>query len=170
VPPDFETIYRNEISYVWDFLRYVGIPAKDLEDVAHDVFVVVHRHFSEYDSHRPIRPWLTGIAFRVASDYRRRAHTYREVFSEEVHAAAPGPNAETRLSHKQAYELLLKALDRLSPERRAVFVLHEIEEVALTEIAVILTVPVNTIYSRLRRARKQFAAALERLERRGGAR
>lgn len=165
-----DQIYGEQIAYMWDFLRYLGVPERDLEDVAHDVFLIAHRRLASYDRARPIRPWLCGIAARVAAGHRRRGYRRREVMSEEIHAVDSAPAADVALSLRRARALLLGALDRLSAERRVVFVLHELEEVPVPEIAVLLDVPLNTVYSRLRRARAQFSAVMRRMQARGGPR
>jgi len=58
---DFQDVYRREISYVVHTLRRLGVHSAELEDVAHDVFLAVHRHFAERDAARPLRPWLFGF-------------------------------------------------------------------------------------------------------------
>ena len=61
----FRAIYDREFDYVWHSLRRLGIPARDLPDVTHDVFVKLHRSLVNYDTTRPFRPWLFGVLFRV---------------------------------------------------------------------------------------------------------
>jgi len=163
-----ERIYAEHIGYLWDFLRHIGVPESDIEDVAHDAFLVVHRRLDSFDRSRPLRPWLSGIAVRVAAAYRRRGHRRREVMTEEIHAMDPGPGAEAELSVRRARTVLLQALEHLDAERRVIFVLHELEELSVPEIAALLEVPLNTVYSRLRRGRAQFSAVVRRLQARGG--
>jgi RNA polymerase sigma-70 factor (ECF subfamily) len=166
--PEFTAIYRAQFKNIWNFLSFLGIPRRDLEDVTHDVFVTVYRRLHTYDPLRPLRPWLTGVAVRVASDYRRRAHTYREVIMADVCPTEPRADAEAQLSKKQGLEILLRALDTLSFEHRAIIVLCEIEEHSVVEVAELLELPQNTLYSRLRRAREQFTTAVRSLSSRGG--
>lgn len=169
--PDLSSIYHDEVAYVWDFLRYLGIPARDIEDVVHDTFLTVHRRLDTYDPSRPLRPWITGIAYRVASDYRRRARHRHEVMTDHA-AASANSDPEQATRRRRARDVLLRVLEEMSPERRAVFFLHEMEERSVVEIAEMLDVPINTLYSRLRRARQQFERAVDRHRRsgKGGAR
>lgn len=160
---DFESVYRSEAAPVWSYLRRLGIPGRNLEDLVHDVFVVAYRQLPQFDTSRPLRPWLFGIAFRVASDHRRRAQNQREVLKDEIHVAADGPGGEAALMRRQRQHLVLTALDSLTLTHRAVFVLHEIEGYSIPEIARMLDLPPNTLYSRLRRAREQFVGAVRRL-------
>ncbi len=161
-PPDFTEIYRSELAYVWKTLRRLGAPPPDLEDLAHDVFVVVHRHLGEYDPTRPLRPWLFGIALRVVSDYRRLGRNQRELLGERGEPVDAAPTPHERLEDREARELLMKALAILSLEQRAVFVMHELDEVPVPEIAGTLAIPLNTAYSRLRLARADLAAWINR--------
>ena len=66
-------VFHAECDYVARTLRRLGIREADLEDLTHDVFVTFHRKLHQYDPSRPVRPWLFGIAFRLASEHRRRA-------------------------------------------------------------------------------------------------
>ena len=160
--PDFHAIYRLEFSYVWKTLRRLGAPVPDIEDLVHDVFVVVHRHLGDYDSARPLRPWLFGIAIRVVSDFRRAGRNLHEFSGESVEPVDTAPTPYERMEGKEARALLMKALECLDLDRRAIFVMHELDELAMPEIAGALTIPLNTAYSRLRLARADVAAWIER--------
>jgi RNA polymerase sigma-70 factor, ECF subfamily len=162
-PPDFATLYRCEFSYVWNTLRRLGASPRDLEDLAHDVFLVVHRHLSDFDATRPLRPWLFGIAIRVLADFRRAFRNQREIPCEVGEMADPAPHPDRHLEQSEARAMLMKALSRLDLDRRAVFVMHDIDEIAAPEIATGLGVPLNTVYSRLRLARADVAASIRRL-------
>ncbi len=152
-------------GYVWNTLRRLGASPLDLEDLTHDVFIQVHRHLGNYDPHRPIRPWLFGFAFRVASQHRRRAHHRHEIC--DVPDAAPdrGAAPDELLAAADDRRLVVAALEGIDLQRRAVFVLHEIDGVCMEEIARSLGIPLNTAYSRLRVARTEFAAAVKRRRR-----
>ena len=169
-PPevDFRSLYESEFTYVFHSLRRLGIPDRDLEDVIHEVFLAFYRARENYDPRRPIRPWLFGIAFRVASDYRRRAQNKFEIPDGRAEPAGAAPGADESLAAKQQRELVTAALDTLDLDKRAVFVLHDIDERAMPEIAETLSVPLNTLYSRLRLARAEFAQAVRRLKLRRG--
>lgn len=149
----FDVIYARDFTYVWRTLGRLGVPASDIADAVHDVFVVVHRKGDEIDPARPVRPWLFGIARRVAASSRRkqRAEPTTEV---EPSIAAP-PHAER--------DLLWQALAALDDDRREVVVLHDLEGHTGAEIAELLEVPVNTVHSRLRLARADLVAAVRRL-------
>lgn len=164
---DFATLYRSELPYVWKTLRRLGAPTADLEDLVHDVFVVVHRHLADYDPTRPLRPWLFGIALRVVSDFRRLGRNLREIPGPAPEPVAADPSPEQRLQGKEARDLLMKALEELDLDRRAVFVLHELDEQGMPEIATTLSIPLNTAYSRLRLARADVAAFVARSRARG---
>jgi RNA polymerase sigma-70 factor, ECF subfamily len=161
-PLDLTEIYRSELGYVWKTLRRLGARPPDLEDLAHDVFMVVHRHLDDYDPSRPLRPWLFGIALRVVADFRRLGRNLREIPGQRLEPVDVAPTPYERAEGREARELLMKALDTLDLEQRAVFVMHEIDEVPVPEIAGTLAIPLNTAYSRLRLARAGLAAWLAR--------
>jgi len=164
--PHFADVYRENAGYVLHSLRRLGVHDRDLEDLAHDLFIVVARKLDEFDGSRAVRPWLFGIAFRVALDYRRSARFRREQLED-----VPGdpvdmrPAADEQLEVAQKQRLVLAALDTLRIEQRAVFVMHDLDGTRVPEIATALGIPLNTAYSRLRLARDQFASAVRELKR-----
>jgi RNA polymerase sigma-70 factor (ECF subfamily) len=164
-PVPFGAIFRQEFDYVWFTLRQLGVSARDLEDVTHDVFILVYRHLDKYDANRPIRPWLFGFAYRAASDYRRLARHRVDTRADLSDLMDPSPSTLDQLAVRQSLELAWKALGKLDLDRRAVFLLHEVEGYAMPEIATALQIPLNTAYSRLRLARNDFARTVEALRR-----
>jgi RNA polymerase sigma-70 factor (ECF subfamily) len=158
----FQAVFQAEFAYVCTSLRRLGVGERDLEDVAHDLFVEVWKRFTTYDPARPIKPWLFAFAFRFASDYRRLARHKVEVFVERD-AEETAPRADELLAKRDAQRTLLAALESIDVERRAVFIMFELDEVPMQEIAGSLGIPTNTAYSRLRLAREEFQAAAHRL-------
>ena len=161
-------LYASELDYVCRSLTRLGAQPRDLEDLAHDVFLVVHARLGSFDRSRPLRPWLFGIAFRVMSELRHRPAWRREVTSAQLEEVGIDPAAEARVAERETRELVLEALARLEPSRRAVFVMHDLDEHAAPEISSALGVPLNTVYSRLRLARQDFIEAVKRIEAKRG--
>jgi RNA polymerase sigma-70 factor, ECF subfamily len=155
-------VYQRELDYLLGSLRRLGVPRRDIEDVAHEVFLVMHRRWQDYDRMRPLRPWLFGIAFRVASAHRRKH--IREVMTDNVDVEDFGVRPDDAAAAGETRHLLLQALGRVPLERRAVLVMHDVDEVAMREIASQLGIPLFTAYSRLRKARRELDAALTRLK------
>ncbi len=165
--PEARVIYEAHLGYVWNALRRLGIPDRDREDLCHDVFLAFFRG-KRYDRARPLRPWLFGIAFRVASDHRRRARFRNEIPTGDDRGVAGGLPADDALAQKEARRVVEHALDALDLDQRAVFILHELDGLAMPEIARTLDAPLNTLYSRLRLGRRKFAAAVGRASGDGG--
>ncbi|MBI4822284.1 MAG: sigma-70 family RNA polymerase sigma factor [Deltaproteobacteria bacterium] len=162
-PPTLREIYEAELPYVWNTLRRLGVPERHVEDVAHEVFMVVHRIRDSYDPTRPIRPWLFGISFRTASDFKKRAHFTREIYDPTAERIDSRPNAEALLHVVERRKWVHAALIELDDDLRVVFVLIDIDECSAPEAAATLGIPVNTVYSRLRRARARFEEAVRRV-------
>jgi RNA polymerase sigma-70 factor, ECF subfamily len=159
----FREIFDSQFQYVWNTLRRLGVPTRDLEDVTHDVFLRVYRQRDRYDPARPVRPWLFAFAFRIASDYRRLARHRLEVLGTATEHAALEPTAADRLERFEMLSVGQAALAKVELGQRAVFILYELDGCSMQEIAVVLGIPVNTAYSRLRLAREQFHASLARM-------
>jgi RNA polymerase sigma-70 factor (ECF subfamily) len=154
--------FQSEFDYLCRTLRRLGVPVEDVEDEAHEVFLVLHRKWGEYDSARPLRPYLFGIAFRIVAGRKRRARRDASGYLEGLAGGALQP--DEALDAAQARELVLRALDRVPFSRRAVLVMHDIDEIPMRSIAETLALPLFTGYSRLRKARKDFEAAVKMLQ------
>ena len=163
-PLDLPTIYRQHAQFVWMSLQRLGIRPADLDDVAHDVFVVVHTRLSSYDGSSRMTTWLFGICMRVAANYRRRRRWKLEILSGGNDDERPAPlvSADELLIRDEDRERAERALDKLDVARRAVFVMFEIESLSCAEIAELMGIPVGTVYSRLHSARKQLEGLLAR--------
>jgi len=156
-----ELVYREHFQSVWRLLRRLGVPAAVLDDAAQDVFLVVHRKLADFDPRAPLRSWVFAISVRVASEHRRRAGRMRAAQLEDVVPdTRPGPAELGEL--KQELQLLHDILGELDEDKRTVFVLSELEQLTAPEIAAVLGVNLNTVYSRQRAARKVFDASLHR--------
>lgn len=157
----FRRVYEEGFGYVHHTLLRLGVRSADVEDVAHDVFVAVHRHLAAYDPARPLRPWLFGFAYRTAGDYRKLARHRREADAEPPDAPDERPLPDEFAARSEARATLMEILGTFSYEQRAVFVLHEVDGESVPVIAETLGVPLNTAYSRLRLARRAFDLAVE---------
>jgi RNA polymerase sigma-70 factor, ECF subfamily len=157
--------YLAELDYLMGSLRRLRVPHADIEDILHEVFLVMLARWDDYDRARPLRPWLFGIAFRVASAHRRKGAS--EVLGDEHEAEDLRPGPDDDVAAMQGRALLLRALAQVPIERRAVLIMHEIDETSMREIARQLTIPLFTAYSRLRKARKELDLALARLQKEG---
>ena len=157
--------FQKEFDYLCRTLRRLGVPASDIEDEVHEVFLVLSRKWDAYDPTRPLRPYLFGIAFRVVAARRRRANRSVSTGYYDVESAYPLPDEELETAH--ARQLVLRALSRVPLQRRAVLVMHDIDEVPMREVALALSLPLFTGYSRLRKARKEFEAAIRSLRTKG---
>jgi RNA polymerase sigma-70 factor (ECF subfamily) len=156
----FEELFEQQLTYVWNVLRRLGVREADREDLVQEVFVRVHHALATYDASRPPRPWLFAFAFRVAMDHKRLARHRTEVLGDvpDSPTSSRGPEAELDASRRRA--ILQDALDTLDLDKRAVIVLHEIEELPIPEVARTLGIPEGTAYTRLRAARAQLATWL----------
>jgi RNA polymerase sigma-70 factor (ECF subfamily) len=145
---------------VWRALRRLGVPPSGLDDGAQQVFVVAARRLDEIVVGGE-RPYLLGVALRVASDARRALQRRREVPIDEDGDEEPGARPpDELLEEKRARAVLARLLDEMPPEMREAFVLFELEELSAPDVARALGVPVGTVASRVRRAREHIRRGL----------
>ncbi|MBX3186779.1 MAG: sigma-70 family RNA polymerase sigma factor [Labilithrix sp.] len=170
-----EEIFEAHYDAIWRTLRRLGLSEAQADDGAQRVFVVAARKIDTIVDGLEGR-FLYGVAVRVASEVRRRDPARREIAGEEMLAGladeAPGP--EDSLLADEAREALDAVLGEMPDELREVLVLVELEELTVPDVAELLSIPVGTAASRLRRARESFSEAARRvrarLDRRGGSR
>lgn len=163
----FDEIFDREVDWVVRTLQRLGVRSADAEDVAQQVFVSVLAHLDENDPTRPLRPWLFAFALRAAANHRRLARHRREVPEGADDQALPAVAApEADLERREERALLLAALGELDLDRRAVIVMHDLDDMSAPTIAEALGIPLNTVYSRIRLGRQDLAAAVRRPSRR----
>ncbi len=161
-------IYRQHFDFVWRGLRRMGVPPGSMDDAAQDVFLVVHRKLASFQRRSSVKTWLFGIVARVAHDYRRSEKRKGDPVRRGEPTAldrlpdrvTPGPMQ--RAEQSASIRLLDGLLAQLTPEKRDVFFLAELEQMTAPEIGEALGVPLTTVYSRLRAARSEFEEALSR--------
>jgi len=151
------------VDFVARVLRNSGTPESEIDDEVQRTFIVAARRLDD------IRPgaeksFLFRVAFNQAAHARRTAARRREVAAAEApeqidHLGTP----EALTDQKRMRELLDRVLDQLDESLRAVFVLHEFEEMTAAEIAEAVGIPRGTVASRLRRARTEFRARVAAL-------
>jgi RNA polymerase sigma-70 factor (ECF subfamily) len=164
---ELHAVYASSARFVWLTLQRLGVRKHDLEDVCHDVFLIAHRKLRDYDDKGKINAWLFGICVRVAANYRRRAHIRLEhatgVFDGDTHATLAAPDWARPDLQASRHEHIARAeavLNRMSPIKRAVLLMFEVEGLSCQAIADELGLPVGTVYSRLNAARKVLAREL----------
>jgi RNA polymerase sigma-70 factor, ECF subfamily len=155
--PAFRRAFDDHARFVWRALLGLGIGDADVPDASQQVFVILHDRLGDLQDGCSLRTFVYGICLRVASDFRRRAHHRRERRCAEPPERSTGVSPEGRAAGRQALHALEAALDKLPSEQREVFVLFEIEDLPMNEIAGALACPLQTAYSRLRLARRAVA-------------
>jgi RNA polymerase sigma-70 factor (ECF subfamily) len=164
-------IVRAHYASLWRLLRRLGVHESSVEDAAQQVLCVVARRIDDIASDRE-KTFLFGVAFRVAHTFRREQQKHRVVADEELIAELPwsGPDAAEALDDRRARALLDAILESMPLDLRSVFVLYELEEMTMAEIAQALDIPPGTVASRLRRARETFEATSRRAQARAASR
>jgi RNA polymerase sigma-70 factor (ECF subfamily) len=155
--------FDGELDYIFATLKRLGAAPYEVEDLAQEVFVVLHRNWRTLDTDRPLRPYLFGVAFRILYAHRRRRA--REILRADVDADDGALGPEGSLQSKQSVALLMAALEHLPMSRRAVVVMHDLGDVPIIEVARSLSITRFGAYARLRKGRRELAAAVRRLSR-----
>jgi RNA polymerase sigma-70 factor (ECF subfamily) len=163
-----ESLYETHFDRVWRNLRRLGVEEAALEDAAQDVFITVFRRWDTWDEGRSsVDTWIFGILRKVASRYRRgtkrrlaRFFPWGGVEVDEAPSARDTPSDS--VEKKPAEALLERLLARVSPSKRELLILVDVEQLSVVEAADALEINLNTAYSRLRAARAEFSESLER--------
>jgi RNA polymerase sigma-70 factor (ECF subfamily) len=151
-----EEVYRLHVAFVWRAVRSFGIAEEAVEDVVHDVFLVVQRRLTDYDGRASMKTWLYGIARGVARNHRR-GQTRHERRLRLVDPPAAVVDPERWALYQESADLVRDFLAAIDRKKREVFELSDLEGMRGPEVAEALGINLNTVYSRLREARRLFA-------------
>jgi RNA polymerase sigma-70 factor (ECF subfamily) len=158
----FQSIYDAYYGEVARWIRALGGPAADQDDLIQDVFVVVYRRLADFDG-RNLPGWLYRITAHQVRDYRRLVwikYIFRRSVALSVEVPSGKPTPVMTLETRERQRNLERLLSKLSDPLRAAFVLFEIEGYTADEIAAMQMVPTNTVRARIHRARKKMTAML----------
>ncbi len=168
---DFRSVYDTWFEEVSRWIRALGGLEADRDDIVQEVFMVVRRRLSDFDGAN-LAGWLYRITRRQVRDFRRRAwvkhiFTTRRV-EEPDDLPHAGGNPAAALERREGQRILNAMLGKMREERRTAFVLFEIEGLSGEEIARIQSVPLNTVWTRLHHARKEFLALAAKYRKKHG--
>ena len=169
VRPTFTQIYDATFPFIWRTVRRLGVDENAVDDVTQDVFVTVYRRLDDFEMRCAPKTWVFGIALGIVRNYRRGRRRKDAAVPMATHVAsaelvADGSADPMELaSRAEAGRIVHKLLDQLDEEKAVVFVMAELEGMTVPEIADLVGSNVNTVYSRLRAARKEFDQALSRM-------
>ncbi len=161
----FEDLYENYFEFVWRSLRLLGVSREALDDVVQDVFGTVCRQLPQFEGRSSLRTWVFGIAQYTAANHRRgerRKSAPLQPLDDQMVSTEPGPHAHAEA--QQVANVIVEFCAELDESRRTVFVLGLLEDVPAAEIAGLLGIPVNTVYSRVRALRQALRLRLEQRE------
>jgi RNA polymerase sigma-70 factor (ECF subfamily) len=160
-----EELFRKHAPFVARLLHRLGVPAREIDDVVQQVFVVVHKNDGYVKGPATPTSYLGAIAVKAASSARRRdgAQRSRHAGCSPELLASSGRDPVSLLEVRRELSQLQAALDKMDPELRAVLVLTELEGESCASIAASQGIPVGTVYWRAHRARKQFRKIAGRL-------
>jgi len=165
--PSFERIFTEHAPLVWRALRRLGVADADVDDVCQQVFMTIDRRLEGFAGRSALSTWIYGICVHTASAHRRRHRRRREELMAAPPEVATDPPQVRELERRHAFAVVDEVLEALDEDKRAVFVLYEIEELAMKEVAEALGCPLQTAYARLYAARRQFEASMRRAELQG---
>ncbi len=156
----FEALLDRHQGRVLRVLRLMGVPSRDREDVAQEVFIRVFRHLDGFRAGNPFAGWIYRVTVNSPYAYHlrtgRRARDegpWAEESAQRAAHAAPGPDREA--DGRGLRERLEAALGQLSERERAVFVLRELEELETPDVAKALGITRITVRRHLGRARER---------------
>ncbi len=166
----FAEVYRTHFEFVWGSARALGVPLSALDDVAQEIFVVVHRRLADFEGRSTLRTWIMGIVLNAVRRHRRTTlrkspHERQAEPADPEELQAAGADPYEAAAHAEETRLLQRILMELDEEKREILVLIELEELTVPEAAEALGLKLNTAYSRLRLARQEFERILARRSR-----
>ena len=163
----FNQVFSDHGAYVLGLLRRLGVDGADVEDVAQEVFMAVHAGLPTFEHRSALKTWLCGICLRRAADYRRRMRRRRETLAAEPPERKASAQPDDRLASEQQTAAVYALLAQLPDKLLQVFVLYELDELPMSEVARAVGCPRFTAYTRLHTARRRVRALFEAATRSG---
>jgi RNA polymerase sigma-70 factor (ECF subfamily) len=139
-------------------IRNLGIPDCDVDDLLQQAFSITAARMQDIGAGKE-RAFLIQTAIRLAASARRAHALSREIPTAELPDVSDGrPSPEQLTDQARTMRVLDGVLADMDLDLRTVFILYEVEEMTMAEIATVLQIPPGTVASRLRRAREDFLA------------
>lgn len=160
--PPFEEVYEAHFDFVWRSALHRGVPHAQLDDVTQEVFLIVHRQLPGFEGRASLRTWIGGIVRRVVADFRKKRGNRPAGDHPLDEVVLPADGRPDPVEQQAAIALLERLVQSMSPEQREVFLLRELEHLSGTEIAAIVGENENTVWTRIRAARRIFSDGVAR--------
>jgi RNA polymerase sigma-70 factor, ECF subfamily len=165
----FDELYTAHFEFVFRTARRLGVQEANVDDIVQEVFLVLHRRLDDFDGRASMRAWIYGILANIVREYRRMRRRKESQLSwldpdDATVAAVATAGAEPveQMERREAARLLFRMLDDLDDDKREVLILTELEQMSVAEVSELLGENVNTLYSRLKAAKKALVRAYQR--------
>jgi len=161
----FRTLYERYFAFTWRALRYLGVPEAQVDDAAQELWVVVHRRYTEFEGRSEVKTWLFAIAVNIERNIRRveRRRGSQVPLPPELQTSQGDPLVARE--EKEAWALVRGFVDTLDETRRAVFAASLVEGLSAAETAAITGLPLETVYNRVRALKRSFSTWIEHQQR-----
>ena len=171
-PPTFDHVYEENVEFVWRSARRLGVGDHAIDDVVQHVFVVVHRRLAEFEGRSSLKTWLFSILLHAVREHRRTLrrkspHWWGAPADPDL-IADSSRNPEQEAQRAEASRTIDLLLENLDGDKRAVFVMAELEQMTANEISEATGLDAKAVYSRLRAARIDFERAAAKLRKTRG--
>jgi len=153
----FESIYREYFEFVANVVLRIVKHTDDAEDVAQEVFMTIYKNLKTFRGESALKTWIYRIAINTAINHAKKlSREFRQILehgNDKAVAHSP-PEDEDAIKNQENKKMIARLLDALNPDQRACIVLRNLEGLSYQEIAENLNIPINTVRSRIKRARE----------------
>lgn len=163
-PGTLRQLVQEHYDFIWRLLSRLGVVGTEVDDAAQQVFMVLVLREGLSIKPGSERAFLYGVALRVAKEFRRKAQSSQNhVAPDPEQLVDVAPDLEAVAARNQARRQLDRILERMPDNLKEAFILFELEDLTVPQIAELLAIPTGTVASRLRRARALFHTEVELL-------
>ena len=152
----FKFLYEATADFVYNVALRVVNNKEDAEEVAQEVFLVVHRKLKDFRFESSVKTWIYRITVNRAINLAKKKSREKTMITEYEKEFYPG-NGKTAHGERKT-EIVERLMGALDPDQRACLALRSMEGLSYKEIASVIKININTVRSRLRRAREKILA------------
>ncbi|HDR7276009.1 MULTISPECIES: sigma-70 family RNA polymerase sigma factor [Bacillus] len=153
----YSELYDKTIQEVYKTAHFLIEDKTDVDDVVQEIYIQLYESLRKYDSEKPFRPWLIGLAIKQIHSYRRKRWMRLRIIKKAEEQRKPVQiDFSNDVISKISNQKLIELIHKLPYKLKKVIILRYLHDYSQEEVAQILHIPIGTVKSRIHAALKKL--------------